>query len=194
MSENSNYKSWHKPGKFGSTKQGYYTVDNKNKYIGNPSQCIYRSSWEFSFMKYCDYSPSVLRWSAEPLSIPYVSKVAKLDECNKFGLDPNNPVNWQRRNYHVDFWIELDKGDNVIEKIFIEIKPSNKLKKPMPPKSNAPLKEQRRFILDAKEYLTNEAKFKAISTWAERNGCKFYVFTELTLQRLIGRFFNNDAK
>ena len=78
--------------------------------------------------------------------------------------------------------------------MFVEIKPSDKLRKPIPPSNNASLKETRSFNIKAKEYLINEAKYAAMNAWAEKNNAKFYVFTENTLKNLIGRFFssNND--
>ena len=192
---NSNYKRYNKPnmGPNAKTQQGYFKVINKEKYIGDPELVIYRSSWEFGFCKYCDASPSVKRWSSEPISIPYYDRVSKLEECAKLGLDPNNPSNWEVRNYNTDFWYEVDTGSGPLEKIFVEIKPSYKLKKPIPCKSDASLKEQRIFVKNAKEYLTNEAKFAALKEWANQHGSKFYVFTEHTLEKILGRFWY-DAK
>lgn len=191
---NESYKQWHKPDQSpkAKTKQGYYNVKNVDKYIGDPNQVIYRSSWEFAFCKYCDASPSVIRWSSEPIKIPYYDRVSKLEECQKLGLDPNNPANWEVKNYNTDFWFQLDRGDGNTEKIFVEIKPSYKLKKPIPPLKDAPLKEHRKFNKAAKEYLINEAKFAALKEWAERNGSKFYVFTEQTLERILGRFWHEN--
>ena len=191
MAYNSSYKSWHKPNtsETARTKQGYYKVQNPHKYIGDPNLVVYRSSWEYSFCRWCDFSPSIIRWSSEPIKIPYYDRVSKLEECKRQGLDPNNPKNWVVKNYNTDFWIEIDKGDGETQKMFIEIKPSEKLKKPIPPPQDAPLKEQRKFNAAAKEYLINEAKFAALNAWAERNNSKFYVFTENTLQSLIGRFW-----
>ena len=40
--------------------QGRYTLKNPTKYLGNKTP-LYRSSWEFAFMKFCDESPSVMR-------------------------------------------------------------------------------------------------------------------------------------
>ena len=194
---NSAYKLWHKPNLSGTkaqggtskTSQGYYIVQNPQKYVGNASLVIYRSSWEHAFCKWCDFSASILRWSSEPIKIPYYDRVSKLEECKRQGLDPNNPKNWIIKNYNTDFWIEIDKGDGEVQKMFVEIKPSGKLKKPIPPPDNANLKQIRKFNADAKEYLINEAKFAALNAWAEKNNAKFYVFTELTLEKLIGRFW-----
>lgn len=191
MAFNESYKKWHAPNQRpdAKTKQGYYKVQNAAKYIGDPNLVIYRSSWEYSFCRWCDYSPSVVRWSSEPVRIPYYDRVSKLEECKRQGLDPNNPKNWVIKHYNTDFWIEVDKGEGAMQRMFIEIKPSGKLKKPIPPGANASLKEVRKFNNDAKEYLINEAKWAAMNAWAEKNTSKFYVFTEKTLEKLIGRFW-----
>lgn len=193
MSYNSSYKKWHKPNtsEKSRTYQGYYKVHNPQKYVGDPSLVVYRSSWEYSFCKFCDYSESVQRWSSEPLKIPYYDRVSKLAECRKIGLDPNNPKNWIKKNYNTDFWVEIKKPDDTIEKWFIEIKPKNELKKPVPPPKTAPLKEHKRFNQRAKTFLINEAKYAAMNEFAKRNNCKFYVFTEDELSRfgiIGGRF------
>jgi hypothetical protein len=198
---NSAYKHWHQPkkeirdsdGKLkkGSTHQGFYIPTNPQKYIGDPHLIIYRSGWEFSFCKWCDFSPSIIRWSSEPIKVPYLDKISKLEECKKLGLDPNNPKNWVKKNYNLDFWVEVKKADESIEKWFVEIKPSNKLVRPIPPKQGCSLKEEKQFVIKAKEYITNEAKFIALKTFAERSGAKFYIFTEIQLEKfgiIGGRF------
>ena len=196
---NEKYKMWHKPNTSEKawTKQGYYRVKNRDKYVGDPNLVVYRSSWEFAFAKWADASPSILRWSSEPIKIPYYDRVSKLEECKKLGLDPNNPVNWVVKNYNTDFWVEIDKGGSKPEKWFIEVKPKSKLNRPSPPPQNSTLKEQRRFNVLAKEYIINEAKFAALNEWARRNNSKFYIFTEDIMQRLGilgGRFdYNNES-
>lgn len=199
MSFNSSYKRWHKPNtsEKAKTKQGYYRVKNRDKYIGDPNLVVYRSSWEFAFCKWSDASPSILRWSSEPIKIPYYDRVTKLEECKKMGLDPNNPKNWIIKNYNTDFWIKIDKGGDKPEKWFIEVKPKHKLKKPIPPRPNSTLKEQKRFNILAKEYVINEAKFAALNEWAKNHGAKFYIFTEDIMYRLGilgGRFeYNKES-
>lgn len=190
-----NYKRWHRPNTSESsrTKQGYYKVQHVEKYIGNPNLIIYRSAWEYSFCRWCDFSPSITRWSSEPTTIPYYDRVSKLEECRKYGLDPNDPKNWVVKNYHVDFWVEIKKSDEILEKWFIEIKPASKLKKPIPPQVGAPLKEIRRFTIDAKEFLLNESKWAAMNAYAQKNNVKFYIFTETTLQKMgiLGGLFDH---
>jgi len=193
---NQNYKMWHPPNMSPTarTKQGYYKLQNPQKYLGNPNLVIFRSSWEYSFCRWCDFSPSIIKWTSEPMQIPYYDRVSKLEECKRQGLDPNNPKNWEIKRYNTDFWIEVDKGDGVTDKMFIEIKPLNQLKKPMPPDINASLKEQRRFNNIAKEFLINEAKWAAMNAWAKKNNMKFYILTEKTLSSLLGRFWAGNLE
>ena len=97
---NDSYKRWHKPNmsENARTRQGYYNVSNKSKYVGDSTLVVYRSSWEFSFCKWCDASPSIVKWSSEPVKVPYYDKVSKAKECKKLGLNPNNPKNWVIKN------------------------------------------------------------------------------------------------
>lgn len=190
MNLNNNYKRWHRPvmSESSKTKQGYAKIQNVEKYIGDPSLIIYRSSWEYAFIRYCDTSPSVLKWSSEPISVKYFDKVSKLEQCKKLGLDPNNPVNWELKNYNIDFWCLVDRGNGVHEKMFIEIKPESKLHKPVPPPKEAGPSAQKKFNAIAKEYIKNQAKFEAMNEYAKKNGAKFYVFTEKTLAGILGKF------
>lgn len=200
MATNDAYKKWHKPAKNlydengdlkkGRTHQGYYVLKDKSKYIGDPALVVFRSAWEFSFCMWSDYSPSILRWSSEPVKIPYFDKVSKLEECKKLGLDPNNPKNWVKKNYNTDFWIEIQKSD-IIERWFIEIKPGYSLIRPKPVPKDAPLRDQKKFNRRAREYLINESKFEAMKNWSQKSGTKFYIFTETQLRKfgiIEGRF------
>jgi len=50
--------------------QGKYTIKNPSKYVGGRSP-TYRSSWEFTFMKFCDEHQSIQQWASEAIKIPY---------------------------------------------------------------------------------------------------------------------------
>ena len=50
--------------------QGRYNMKNPDKYIGGKTP-LYRSSWEFAFMGFCDESPSIQKWASESIRIPY---------------------------------------------------------------------------------------------------------------------------
>ena len=168
------------------------TLKNKEKYIGDPLLIIYRSSWELSFSKWCDFSPSIIKWSSEPIRVPYYDRVSKLKDCKKYGLDPNNPANWIVKYYNTDFWVEIKKSDTEIERWYVEIKPKNKLIRPEKIPENAPLALQKKYNKQAREFLINEAKFAAMEEFARKNGAKFYVFTEVHLAKfgIIGGKFD----
>ena len=207
MAYNEKYKLHHVPSKNhydergnlkkGETLQGYlhekYKLRFPEKYLGNPNLIIYRSGWELSFCKWCDLSPSIINWGSEPIRVPYYNRVSKLEECKKLGLNPNNPKNWITKFYNVDFWIQIKKADGLIEKWFVEIKPAHKLKKPEPPKNDAPLKDIRRYNNAVKDYLINESKFLAMKTYAEQKNSKFYIFSEDQLRKfgIIGGRFDH---
>ena len=55
------------------TKQGRFKPRNPGKYKGDPSNIIYRSSWEKKFMLWCDCNLNVLEWGSEEIVIPYRS-------------------------------------------------------------------------------------------------------------------------
>ena len=57
--------------------KGKYKPHNPQKYIGDPSNIIYRSMWERKCMKYFDNNPSVIKWSSEELAIPYYDSLGK---------------------------------------------------------------------------------------------------------------------
>ena len=50
--------------------QGRFQIKNPDKYIGGRTP-LYRSSWEFAFMRFCDESPSISKWANESIKIPY---------------------------------------------------------------------------------------------------------------------------
>ena len=84
--------------------KGRYRPRNPQKYDGNLSSIIYRSSWERLFMMYCDKQPNILKWSSEELSLPY-------------------EFEGKRRSYYPDFLIDMvDSGGSTVRRL-IEIKP-----------------------------------------------------------------------
>lgn len=184
---NSTYKSKHKPLKEGQSHyhQGYYTPTRHPEKCLSLGQNIYRSSWEMKFFDWCDRCDSVVRWAAEPISIPYLSPTANFDYCIKNHLDPKNSLFWKKQNYNVDVWIELSKKDGSgVRKIFIEIKPYAQTIQPVPPKPDAKLKEFKAYNRDAMTYLTNQAKWEAATKYFKERGCEFIVVTEHTLKKL----------
>ena len=53
--------------------KGKYKPRFPKKYKGNPTNIIYRSSWELKFMRYCDSNQNILEWGSEEFCLPYKS-------------------------------------------------------------------------------------------------------------------------
>jgi len=127
-----------------------YKVQNPEKYIGRKSP-MYRSSWEMTFMIFCDNNPSIQEWASEPVKIPY-----------------RDPLTGKQTVYVPDFLIRyLDKNMKQHAEL-IEIKPANQT-----------LKEQiGKNAYNQAQYVKNIAKWSAASDWARNHGLKFRVITE----------------
>lgn len=95
-----------KPTRQKSTMKGIYTPINTHKYLGDPRNITYRSSWELRFLHFCDHNPSVIRFGSEEIKIQYW-----------------NPVRKRKAMYITDFVIQYKRDDKLITEV-IEIKPS----------------------------------------------------------------------
>ena len=85
---------------------GKFQPRNPKKYKGNPSNIVYRSSWEARCMSYFDKNENVIWWSSEEIIVPYRS-----------------PVDGKVHRYYPDFIIKVRQKDGGIKTIMIEIKP-----------------------------------------------------------------------
>ena len=50
-------------------KQGLYRIKNRQKYVGDADNIIFRSSWELKLLKWLDDHPDVISFSSEELII-----------------------------------------------------------------------------------------------------------------------------
>jgi hypothetical protein len=139
------------------TYKSKYTPVNKEKYVGDISKIICRSSWERHFIKWLDHKPQVVQYSSEELVIPYFS-----------------PIDKKMHRYYPDFLVQF-----VDEQIWVvEIKPFKETK---PPEG----KNNTRFLKEAcLTYVTNEAKWNAAIEFCKRQGWNFKVITENELLKL----------
>lgn len=130
--------------------QGKYTLKNPEKYVGNKTP-TYRSSWEFTFMKFCDEHPSVSQWASEAIRIPY-----------------RNPLTGKHTIYVPDFFIAYgDKtGSQRVE--LIEVKPANQTLREKLGRSRA----------NQAHYVVNQAKWTAARAWCKQKGIHFRIITE----------------
>lgn len=141
-------------------RQGYFIPQNPDKYAGDPTQIIYRSSWEFKFMQFCDNTESVIQWGSETVVIPYL-----------------NPILKKESNYYIDcYMVTKDLQGNRL-KWLIEIKPNKYLNPPTEP-SRLTEKQTLNYVRHAKTYIINTAKFRAAQEYAAKRMMRFGIITE----------------
>lgn len=129
--------------------QGKYTIKNPQKYSGK-GEPTFRSSWEYTFMNFCDDNPSVVAWASEPCKITY-----------------QNPLNGKVTAYVPDFVIVyMDKKGNKNAEL-VEIKPATQ--------SNPEFAKRR---TDRAAVVQNFAKWDAATSWAKKRGMRFRVLNE----------------
>jgi hypothetical protein len=128
--------------------QGFYTILNPEKYIGNGSP-KYRSGWELTFMRFCDNHPSVISWGSECVRIPY-----------------KNPFTGRDTFYVPDFLVTYSRNGAKIAEL-IEIKP----------KAQAVM-ELARTQQEKAAVALNMVKWQAAKVWCKRMGATFRVLTE----------------
>ena len=87
---------------------GKYTVKNPAKYAGNKTP-MYRSSWEWAFMQFCDNHPGVIQWASEAIKIPY-KKITKAHP-NALIMHPG-PMN---RGVEIDTTLADDINRSIIK-------------------------------------------------------------------------------
>jgi len=150
-----------KPNSNGPFVQGYYKVNNPEKYAGDPRVVIFRSSWERKFMILCDLTPQIIRWGSEPVKIKYIS-----------------PIDHREHIYNVDFFIEVLDNDNKINRYIVEIKPSNQISKEPILEGRVTEKKLIRHAELTKMYHINKAKQIAAMRWALDRNMKYVVLTE----------------
>jgi hypothetical protein len=164
--ESKSIKTFLKP-RAGAIKQGYFKPAHPDKYIGDISQIIFRSSWEFKFLKWCDLSPTIIQYSSEPVGISYYS-----------------PLDKRGHTYYVDFYIVTRDAAGNDQKWLIEVKPDKFVKAPVVPKRMTD-KQTANYVYAAKQFIVNKAKFEAAKDFAIHRGMKFGIITENFLFKSI---------
>jgi hypothetical protein len=146
----------------GSFKQGYYKEQN-DKYVG-PKPIIYRSSWEYKFMVYCDKTDDVIEWSSEPVKIKYY-----------------NPLDKKFHYYYPDFYMKVKLKDGLIKKYIVEIKPSAQLKKPKQPKRITE-RAVANYNYAVQQFIKNKYKAEAAKKVSASIGMEYIILTEKSLK------------
>jgi len=137
--------------------KGIFRPRNSHKYQSK-HPCVYRSSWELQFAKWCDQNPNVEWWKSESTIIPYVSKVDN---------------RWHR--YYIDFTVKF-KNQGIV---LFEIKPTKQTKAP-----NKQKRITKKYLTEVKTYATNISKWEAAKEYAQKRGYSFQILTEKELRKL----------
>lgn len=125
------------------------------KYTGDPTNIIMRSSWETRFASWCDKNPSVLKWNSEETIVPY--------RC---------PTDNRIHRYFVDFKITVSTGKTYI----VEVKPAAQTQPPI-----YPGRQTQRYITESLTFMKNKAKWEAAIEFAKDRGWEFKIITEKEL-------------
>lgn len=138
------------------TYKGKFTPRNPSKYIGDPNNIVYRSSWECRFMDKFDREPWVVSWSSEEIIVPYLS-----------------PVDGKWHRYFPDFVIKIKDSNGKLMTWMIEVKPKKQTKPPEQPK-----RKSKKFITEVMTWGVNQAKWDYAKNYCADRGWKFQIFTE----------------
>ena len=150
-----------KEGKTGyhNTLKGRFNPKYPEKYKGDSTNIIFRSSYELRVMKYLDENSNVIEWSSEEIAIPYRS-----------------PLDNRYHRYFPDFLAKVRKPDGSIQTIMIEVKPLYQTKEPEIQK-----KKTKKYITEVTTWAVNDAKWKSASEYCADRGWKFQLITEKEL-------------
>jgi len=140
-------------------KQGLFKPVNPKKYIGDPTNIVYRSGWEKRVMDWLDTNTNVVRWGSEEIVIPYVS-----------------PIDNKLHRYFTDFYVEAVGRDGETRKMLLEVKPKAQTQEP-----KRPQRTTKRYITEVMTYGVNQAKWKAAEDYCRHKGWEFRVITESDL-------------
>ena len=140
--------------------QGRFKPKNPTKYMGDPTNIIYRSGWELKLMSYLDTHVNVLQWSSEEVVIPYKS-----------------PIDGRRHRYFPDFYLEQITTNGIKEKILIEVKPKYQTVPPVV-QTTKTKKPTKRYINEVKTWGINQAKWIAAEEFCKDRGWKFQIMHE----------------
>jgi hypothetical protein len=130
--------------------RGKFVPQHPDKYVGLKMP-IYRSSWELSFMRFCDTNANVQKWASEAVQIPY-----------------KDPLSGRTTVYVPDFFIQYSDKNNRMNVELIEIKPA----------SQTILERVGKNKYNQAQFIKNQAKWAAATIWCKQQGIKFRIVNE----------------
>lgn len=133
---------------------------NPQKYKGNHTNIVARSSWEYRLMIELDIHPDVLEWASEE---PW------------FSVSYRHPLDKKLHRYFPDFWVKRKTKDGTLKTSLIEVKPQNQS---VPPPMRKNGTNDKRYAQRALTYAINEAKWESANKYCSMKGWEFKVLTE----------------
>ena len=138
------------------THKGRYVLKNPKKYEGDPTNVIYRSSWEKRFMIFLDNHESIISWGSEEVVIPYYWE-----------------VDGKMHRYFPDFVVTMKTTSGVV-RMLIEVKPYSQTIQPKKTRG----KREQTYLLEVETYTKNRAKWNAAEEYCKDRGWMFRIVTE----------------
>lgn len=140
-------------------RQGFFVPQNPQKYAGDVTNIVYRSSWELRTFQWADLNNSVIQWSSEETIIPYVCQTDN-----------------RAHRYFVDMKLKIKGQDGSIKDYVVEIKPYAQTQ---PPKF--PGRQTKRYLDEVETFIKNQSKWKAAEQYAKERNMQFVILTEKEL-------------
>ena len=136
------------------------TEEQKEKYVGDVNNIIFRSSWELHFAQFLLNSKAINKFSSEEIKIQYY-----------------NPVKKRKARYYMDFWAIINRNDGEHREILVEVKPLDQTQPPkLKTQNRAPTPKQKlNFKNQILTYVVNMAKWGATVNYVDiHNMCIFF--------------------
>lgn len=138
--------------------KGQFRPKNPQKYIGDHTKIVYRSTWECKYMDWLDRNDNVMSWASEELTVPYIS-----------------PVDGRYHRYFPDFLVKMRTSDGKLKTLMVEIKP---MKQSKPPEKKKRVTKQ--YINEVTTWGVNRAKWKAAIEYCKDRKWEFIVLASDT--------------
>ena len=124
--------------------------------MGDPTNIIYRSSWELRVLKWLDENDSVISYASEELHIDYFS-----------------PIDRKWHKYFPDFFVRTKTKTGEIKSTVIEIKPKIQTMPPAVPK-----RKSKYYGESVKTWIINQSKWAAAEEFCKDRKLDFKILTE----------------
>lgn len=142
-----------------NTYKGRFVPKNPKKYVGDPTNIIFRSLWERKVMVYLDENVNVLEWRSEEIAIPYY-----------------DPTTQKYRRYFPDFIVKVKTANGGTKVLMLEVKPKKQTIEPKVQK-----RKTKAYITEVTTWATNQSKWEAAREYCLDRGWEFKLITETEL-------------